>query len=253
VHDGDGPSFLLIAVGAYQLTEALRASDRLERERSVHVSFVSSSRAAFAFPGRERGEARASAELRDRLFPPSASRCFSPICRPSRCSASFARSMRAGKDLPLATSITAHAHLPGMLFANRCTWAQRAPRGGRDAGAAGGRLRASRGARVACFETWAMPTAGVARSPKRRSRTRIRRPRSRFPSASCKIPWMARLVLVRHGQSLWNLENRFTGWVDVPLTDKGREEARQPASGFADIHFDVAYTSVLSRAQETST
>ena len=62
---------------------------------------------------------------------------------------------------------------------------------------------------------------------------------------------MAKLVLVRHGQSLWNLEDRFTGWVDVPLTDKGREEARRAGEKLRDIRFDVAYTSVLSRAQET--
>ncbi|MHB8417439.1 MAG: 2,3-bisphosphoglycerate-dependent phosphoglycerate mutase [Myxococcales bacterium] len=62
---------------------------------------------------------------------------------------------------------------------------------------------------------------------------------------------MAKLVLVRHGQSLWNLENRFTGWVDVPLTDRGREEARRAAAQLRDIAFTVAYTSVLSRAQET--
>ena len=62
---------------------------------------------------------------------------------------------------------------------------------------------------------------------------------------------MAKLVLVRHGQSLWNLEDRFTGWVDVPLTDTGREEARRGAERLRDIHFDVAYTSVLSRAQES--
>ena len=62
---------------------------------------------------------------------------------------------------------------------------------------------------------------------------------------------MAKLVLVRHGQSLWNLEDRFTGWVDVPLTDKGREEARSAGKRLKDIRFDVAYTSVLSRAQET--
>jgi 2,3-bisphosphoglycerate-dependent phosphoglycerate mutase len=54
---------------------------------------------------------------------------------------------------------------------------------------------------------------------------------------------MPTLALVRHGQSLWNLENRFTGWVDVPLTALGREEARRPVSGSATCHFDVAYTS----------
>lgn len=62
---------------------------------------------------------------------------------------------------------------------------------------------------------------------------------------------MATLVLIRHGQSLWNLENRFTGWVDVPLTDQGRAEARRAGELIKDIKFDVAYTSVLSRAQET--
>ncbi|HEY8206965.1 MAG TPA: 2,3-bisphosphoglycerate-dependent phosphoglycerate mutase [Myxococcaceae bacterium] len=62
---------------------------------------------------------------------------------------------------------------------------------------------------------------------------------------------MSKLVLIRHGQSLWNLENRFTGWIDVPLTEKGRDEARRAGKSIADIKFDVAYTSVLSRAQET--
>jgi 2,3-bisphosphoglycerate-dependent phosphoglycerate mutase len=62
---------------------------------------------------------------------------------------------------------------------------------------------------------------------------------------------MPTLVLVRHGQSLWNLENRFTGWVDVPLTDKGRSEARRAGELLRDFRFDVAYTSTLSRAQET--
>lgn len=62
---------------------------------------------------------------------------------------------------------------------------------------------------------------------------------------------MPNLVLVRHGQSLWNLENRFTGWVDVPLTAKGEEEARQAGERLTGHHFDVAYTSALSRAQET--
>ncbi len=62
---------------------------------------------------------------------------------------------------------------------------------------------------------------------------------------------MPKLVLIRHGQSLWNLENRFTGWVDVPLTDQGKDEARKAAVRIASIPFDVAYTSALSRAQET--
>jgi 2,3-bisphosphoglycerate-dependent phosphoglycerate mutase len=61
------------------------------------------------------------------------------------------------------------------------------------------------------------------------------------------------LALVRHGQSQWNLENRFTGWVDVPLTDLGRSEARRAGELLkeAGIRFDVAYTSDLVRAQET--
>ena len=62
---------------------------------------------------------------------------------------------------------------------------------------------------------------------------------------------MATLVLIRHGQSIWNLQNRFTGWVDVPLTEKGREEARRAADHIKDLKFDVAYTSMLTRAQET--
>jgi len=62
---------------------------------------------------------------------------------------------------------------------------------------------------------------------------------------------MSKLVLIRHGQSLWNLENRFTGWIDVPLTDKGRAEARRAGQLISDLKFDVAYTSALTRAQET--
>jgi 2,3-bisphosphoglycerate-dependent phosphoglycerate mutase len=64
---------------------------------------------------------------------------------------------------------------------------------------------------------------------------------------------MKKLVLLRHGESIWNKENRFTGWTDVDLTDHGREEARRAgellrAEGFT---FDVAYTSVLKRAIRT--
>lgn len=62
---------------------------------------------------------------------------------------------------------------------------------------------------------------------------------------------MPTLAIVRHGQSLWNLENRFTGWVDVPLTELGREEARLAGERLRDVHFDVAYTSRLSRAEHT--
>ncbi len=64
---------------------------------------------------------------------------------------------------------------------------------------------------------------------------------------------MHKLVLIRHGESAWNKENRFTGWTDVDLTDKGREEAREAgrlmkAEGFS---FDIAYVSVLRRALTT--
>ena len=64
---------------------------------------------------------------------------------------------------------------------------------------------------------------------------------------------MHKLVLIRHGESTWNLENRFTGWTDVDLTDTGVEQAKQAgrllkAEGY---DFDVAYTSVLKRATRT--
>ncbi len=64
---------------------------------------------------------------------------------------------------------------------------------------------------------------------------------------------MGKLVLVRHGQSQWNLENRFTGWVDVPLSDKGRAEAKQAGQALKGTHFDSAFTSELQRAQNTLT
>jgi 2,3-bisphosphoglycerate-dependent phosphoglycerate mutase len=64
---------------------------------------------------------------------------------------------------------------------------------------------------------------------------------------------MYKLVLIRHGESTWNKENRFTGWVDVDLTEQGNREARQAGvllkeAGFS---FDIAYTSVLKRAIRT--
>ncbi|MDX2129470.1 MAG: 2,3-bisphosphoglycerate-dependent phosphoglycerate mutase [Chloroherpetonaceae bacterium] len=62
---------------------------------------------------------------------------------------------------------------------------------------------------------------------------------------------MSKLILIRHGQSQWNLENRFTGWVDVPITEKGRAEARSAGEKIKDIPLDLAYTSVLYRAIET--
>jgi len=64
---------------------------------------------------------------------------------------------------------------------------------------------------------------------------------------------MYRLVLLRHGESTWNKENRFTGWHDVDLSDKGRDEARDAGRLMAEqkFEFDVAYTSVLKRALRT--
>jgi len=64
---------------------------------------------------------------------------------------------------------------------------------------------------------------------------------------------MYKLVLVRHGQSTWNLENRFTGWTDVGLTDLGREEAHEAGKLLREggYSFDVADTSVLRRAIQT--
>jgi 2,3-bisphosphoglycerate-dependent phosphoglycerate mutase len=62
---------------------------------------------------------------------------------------------------------------------------------------------------------------------------------------------MPKLVLIRHGQSLWNLENRFTGWVDVPLTAQGEQEATNAGEKLKGMEFQVAYTSVLTRAQKT--
>lgn len=59
------------------------------------------------------------------------------------------------------------------------------------------------------------------------------------------------LVMIRHGQSQYNLENRFTGNVDVELTALGRAEAQKAGEQIARFHFDVAYTSTLKRAQES--
>lgn len=62
---------------------------------------------------------------------------------------------------------------------------------------------------------------------------------------------MAQLVLLRHGESQWNLENRFTGWVDVPLSPRGIQEAKDAGEKLRGFRFDRAFTSVLARANET--
>ncbi len=64
---------------------------------------------------------------------------------------------------------------------------------------------------------------------------------------------MKKLILLRHGQSQWNLLNRFTGWVDVSLTEKGIKEAQSAGKKIKDIPIDVIFTSELVRAQMTAT
>lgn len=61
----------------------------------------------------------------------------------------------------------------------------------------------------------------------------------------------AKLVVVRHGQSQWNLENRFTGWIDIDLSTKGIEEAHNAGKKLVNYKFDIAFTSALIRAQKT--
>ena len=63
---------------------------------------------------------------------------------------------------------------------------------------------------------------------------------------------MPALILLRHGQSQWNLENRFTGWVDVPLSPTGEDEARAAGEKLRSRHIDKLYTSVLRRAVDTA-
>ena len=64
---------------------------------------------------------------------------------------------------------------------------------------------------------------------------------------------MPDLILLRHGQSQWNLENRFTGWVDVPLSPKGEAEARAAGEKLRGRRIDQLFTSVLKRAIDTAT
>lgn len=64
---------------------------------------------------------------------------------------------------------------------------------------------------------------------------------------------MIKLVIVRHGQSIWNLENKFTGWTDVGLSENGIKEAKEAGKILKskNYKFDIAYTSLLKRAQDT--
>ena len=65
---------------------------------------------------------------------------------------------------------------------------------------------------------------------------------------------MHKLVLIRHGESLWNKENRFTGWKDVGLSEEGLAEAKRAGEMIqkAGLQFDIAYTSVLKRARRAT-
>jgi 2,3-bisphosphoglycerate-dependent phosphoglycerate mutase len=63
---------------------------------------------------------------------------------------------------------------------------------------------------------------------------------------------MAKLILLRHGESVWNSKNLFTGWVDVPLSQQGIQEAIKAGETLAHIHFDIVFTSVQIRAMETA-
>lgn len=62
---------------------------------------------------------------------------------------------------------------------------------------------------------------------------------------------MAQLIIFRHGQSLWNLENRFTGWTDVGLTEKGIQEAREAGKKLKNFKLHIGYASALKRTQQT--
>ena len=63
---------------------------------------------------------------------------------------------------------------------------------------------------------------------------------------------MVTLVLIRHGQSLWNAENKFTGWTDIGLSEKGIKEAQDAGKKLENVSFDVVHTSALIRAQKTA-
>src|SRR5579864_756908 len=62
---------------------------------------------------------------------------------------------------------------------------------------------------------------------------------------------MAKLILVRHGESLWNAKGLWTGWTDILLSEKGLQEARSSAEEIKNIKLDIAFTSKLKRAQQT--
>ena len=63
---------------------------------------------------------------------------------------------------------------------------------------------------------------------------------------------MTKLIFLRHGQSVWNQENRFTGWVDVELSEKGKTEAAAAGEKLKSQPIDLVFTSVLQRAMNTA-
>jgi 2,3-bisphosphoglycerate-dependent phosphoglycerate mutase len=63
---------------------------------------------------------------------------------------------------------------------------------------------------------------------------------------------MSKLVLLRHGESVWNKKNIFTGWVDIPLSENGMQEALKAGANIADLEFDIIFTSTLIRAMQTT-
>lgn len=72
-----------------------------------------------------------------------------------------------------------------------------------------------------------------------------------YLSATLYYIHMSKLVLVRHGLSRWNMQNRFSGWVDMPLAEQGIVEAQRCAKELQQLPIDICFTSELSRAQET--
>jgi 2,3-bisphosphoglycerate-dependent phosphoglycerate mutase len=83
---------------------------------------------------------------------------------------------------------------------------------------------------------------------KNKKNTRIRLHLKKTPNMN---PYMGTLVLIRHGKSEFNLKKIFTGWMDAPLADQGKAEAHHAAENLKGFHFDIAFTSALSRAQDT--
>src|SRR5262245_32080426 len=116
------------------------------------------------------------------------------------------------------------------------------------------RARSRRGRPAAVIESRSTTSCFVSRRSSAPPRGTRAVPRSSSLRHPCRQrDTMYRLVLLRHGESVWNNENRFTGWTDVDLSEKGREEAREAGRLMAaeKFEFDLAFTSVLKRAIRT--